>query len=35
MSRCGCGIFFKLKNPILFNDSDGVCGRLYGNMVAI
>jgi hypothetical protein len=35
MSWCGCSIFFKLKNPILFNDFGGVCGILDGDMVTI
>jgi hypothetical protein len=35
MTWCGCGVFFELKNTILFNEFDGVCGRLYRDMVAI
>jgi hypothetical protein len=35
MPRCGSGIFFKLKKPILFNDFGGICGRLDKDMVAI
>jgi hypothetical protein len=35
MSWCGCGVFFKLKKPILFNDLGGICGRLDRDMVAI
>jgi hypothetical protein len=35
MPRCGCGVFFKLKKPILFNDFGRVCSILDRDMVAI
>jgi hypothetical protein len=35
MPQCGCGIFFKLKNSILFNDFGGICGILERDIVAI
>jgi hypothetical protein len=35
MPQCGGGVFFELKNPILFNDFGGIGGRLGRDMVAI
>jgi hypothetical protein len=35
MPQCGCGIFFELKNPILFNEFGGVCSRLDRDVVFV
>jgi hypothetical protein len=35
MPWCGCGVFFKLKKPILFNEFGGIFGRFDRDMVAI
>jgi hypothetical protein len=35
MPWCGCGIFFELKKSILFDDFDGIYGRLDRDMVPI
>jgi hypothetical protein len=35
MSWFGCGIFFELENPIIFDEFGGIGGRLDRDMVAI
>jgi hypothetical protein len=35
MPWCGCGVFFKLKKPILFYDFGGICGRLDRDKVLL
>jgi hypothetical protein len=35
MPQCGFGIFFELKNPILFNNFGGVCSILDRDVVVV
>jgi hypothetical protein len=35
MPWCGCGVFFKLKKPILFDDFGGICDRLDRDTVVV